>query len=236
MMVNSKFIYNTKDLNKLILSSGTSYKSSSLYNKIDEMENNGKITRVGRNQYIFGDRKVFNYELNSNTAKRVNKLIKNRYSSDFEYVIYETVSTLNQFLNHLINRNVIILETNKFFLEHVFNTLKEAGFRNILFNPDKEDVFRYVEDDSIILMPLVSKAPIDRKNKKTTIEKITVDMICSTVLNCFYEGAELHNIVEDVLSNYKVRYDTLNNYAKRRHASERLKELAPKSMKDIFND
>ena len=235
MVVNGELIYSTKDLMNLILKSNPGYKSSSLYNKIEEMENNGEITRVGKTQYVFAKRKYFNNVIESKIAKKVDKLIKKNYSSDFEYVIYET-TTLNQFLNHLISRNVIILEVDKFFLEHVFITLKDAGYKNVLINPNKEEVFRYIEDGSIILLPLISKSPIDKKNKRITIEKLTVDMICSSTLNCFYEGAELPNIIEDILFNYKVRYDTLKNYAKRRHALEKLKALAPKTMEMIFDD
>ena len=234
MVVNGELIYSTEDLMTLILKSNPGYKSSSLYNKIEEMENNGEITRVGKTQYVFAKRKSFNNEIEGNIAKGVDKLMKNNYSSDFEYVIYETTATLNQFLNHLINKNIIILEVNKFFLDHVFNTLKDAGYKSVLINPNKEDVFRYIEDDSIILLPLISRSPIDKKNKRITIEKLAVDMICSTTLNCFYEGAELPNVIEDILFNYKVRYDTLKNYAKRRHALDKLKALTPKTMEIMF--
>ncbi len=236
MVVNGNLIYSTEDLMNLILKSNPKYKSSSLYNKIEEMENNGEIIRIGKAQYIFAKRKSFNNEIEGNIAKKVDKLMKNNYSSNFEYVIYETATALNQFLNHLINRNVVILEVDKFFLDHVFNTLKYAGYKSILMNPSKEDVFRYIEEDSIILLPLISKSPIDKKNKRTTIEKLAIDMICSTTLNCFYEGAELPDIIKDILFNYKVRYDTLKNYAKRRHALDKLKLLVPKTMEMMFND
>ena len=85
-------------------------------------------------------------------------------------------------------------------------------------------------------MPLISKCPIDRKNRRITVEKLTIDMVCSPVLNCFYEGAELHHMIEDILSNYKVRYDTLKNYAKRRNALERLKAYLPQLAGDFFGD
>lgn len=236
MVVNGDLIYSTEDLMNLILKSNPKYKSSSLYNKIKEMENNGEITRVGKTQYVFAKRKTFNNGLESNFAKKIDRLIKNSYSSDFEYVIYETTSILNQFLNHLINRNAVVLEVDKFFLGHVFDTLKDNNFRSVLMNPGKEDIFRYVEDGSIILLPLISKSPIDKKNKRITIEKLAVDMICSTALNCFYEGAELPDVIKDILFNYKVRYDTLKNYAKRRHALDKLKALAPNTMEMMFND
>ena len=79
MVVNGNLIYSTEDLMNLILKSNPKYKSSSLYNKIEEMENNGEITRVGKTQYVFAKRKSFNNEIESNIAKKVNKLMKNNY-------------------------------------------------------------------------------------------------------------------------------------------------------------
>ena len=55
----------------LILKSNPKYKSSSLYNKIEEMENKGEITRVGKTQYVFGKRKHFHNEIESNIAKKL---------------------------------------------------------------------------------------------------------------------------------------------------------------------
>ena len=236
MVVSSKNIYSTEDLMDLILKSSPGHKKSSLYNKILEMEDKGEITRIGKSQYVFAKRKTFSNEIESGLAKKIDKLIKDKYSSDFEYAIYETTTALNQFLNHLISQNVVVLEVNKLFLEHVFNTLRSNGFKKVLINPEKEEIFRYIEDGWVILLPLISKSPIDKKNKRITVEKLAVDMICSSSLNCFYEGAELHHVIEDILSNYKVKYDTLKNYAKRRNALERLKALAPQLMRDFFGD
>lgn len=236
MSVKSKTIYSTESLMDLILESNPGRKKSSLYNKIAEIENKGEITKIGKSQYLFAKRKSFNNEIESGLAKKIDRLIKDNYSSDFEYAIYETATVLNQFLNHLINQNVVILEVNKFFLEHVFNTLRDNGFKQVLINPEKNEVFRYIEDGWVILLPLISKCPIDRKNRRITVEKLTIDMVCSPVLNCFYEGAELHHMIEDILSNYKVRYDTLKNYAKRRNALERLKAYLPQLAGDFFGD
>ena len=236
MSVKSKTIYSTESLMDLILKSNPGRKKSSLYNKIAEIEKKGEITKIGKSQYLFAKRKSFNNEIESGLAKKIDRLIKDNYSSDFEYAIYETATALNQFLNHLINQNVVILEVNKFFLEHVFNTLRDNGFKQVLINPEKNEVFRYIEDGWVILLPLISKCPIDRKNRRITVEKLTIDMVCSPVLNCFYEGAELHHMIEDILSNYKVRYDTLKNYAKRRNALERLKAYLPQLAGDFFGD
>ena len=148
--------------------------------------------------------------------------MKNHYSLDLEYTIYETNIVLNIFLNHLLAHSTIILEVPKTFMEHVFFSLKENGFKNILLDPSEDDLYRYSEDNTIIIHQLISKAPINKKERKITIEKLIVDIICDPLLNCFYEGAEIGNMVEEILLNYKVRYDTLENYAKRRHAFSKL--------------
>ena len=143
--------------------------------------------------------------------------MKNTYSKDFEYVIYEVNIVLNQFLNHLIISPTTIIEVPKLFMEHVFNSLKEYGFKNVLINPTKDELYRYKEVNTIIIRPLISKAPINKLERKITIEKLTIDIICDPLLHCFYEGAEINNMVEDIFLHYKVKYDTLRNYAKRRH-------------------
>lgn len=236
MTAKNKTIINTHELMDMILKSFPGYKSSSLYNKIEEMENSGEITRIGKAQYILNARKVFNYDLESKTAKKVLKTFKQNYSRDFEYLIYEANVVLNQFINHLISRSVTIVEVPKFFANHVFYTLKQNGFKNVMLDPSPEDFYRYVEDYSVVIIPLISKSPIDKKNKKITIEKLVVDIVCSPILNCFYEGAEVPHMIEDMLLNYKVKYDTLRNYAKRRNALQRIVELAPIEIRGLIND
>ena len=236
MVISKDMIINTSELMDIILADNPTYKSSSLYNKINELEKNGVITRIGKSKYIYKRMSCFSYELESHTANKVLKHMKSNYSSDFEFVIYEINVVLNQFLNHLIVGTTIVLEAPKMFLEHIFNSLKENGFKNVLINPTEEDLHRYSGENTIVLHPLISKAPIDKKEKKTTIEKLTVDIICDPLFHCFYEGAEIKNMVDEILSNYRVKYDSLKNYAKRRHAYEKLMKCVPENMMELFDD
>lgn len=236
MRVENKNIFSTQKLMDNIQKENHRYKRSSLYLKIGEKVKNGDITKIGKSQYVLGSRKPFQYEIEPQIAKKINRIMKDRYSSDFEYSMFEINVVLNQFLNHLITRHAIVLEVPKSFVDHVFITLKEAGIKNILSMPNRKDIFKYLEDYSIILLPLISKAPIDKKSHKITIEKLIVDLISSSTLNCFYEGAELPEIINDILSNYNVRYDTLRNYAKRRNVFDKLLELSPKTTEVIIDD
>ena len=236
MEINKDKIYSTLEIMDAILLNNPSYKSSSLYNKINELENNGVITRIGKSKYVYKTLKSFSYDFESNIAKRIYKHMKSNYAQDFEFVIYENTVVLNQFLNHLITSPLTILEVPKYFMEHVFISLKEAGFKNILVNPSKEDLYRYNESTTIIIHPLISKSPFNKKENKITIEKITVDIVCDPLLRCFYEGSEVPNMVEEILLHYKVKYDTLKNYAKRRHAYDELIRYVPEEMEEMFDD
>lgn len=235
MEINKDKIYSTSELMDILLIDNPSYKSSSLYNKISELEKDGTITQIGKSKYVFKALKSFSYELESNVTKKVLKHMKTNYSNDFEYIVFETNVILNQFLNHLIIGTTIVLEVPKTFMEHVFNSLKEAGFKSVLINPTKEDLYRYNEDGTIVIHPLVSKAPINKKERTITIEKLAVDIICDSLFHCFYEGAEIKDMIEEILLHYKVKYDTLKNYAKRRHAYDELVKYVPETMKTILN-
>lgn len=121
-------------------------------------------------------------------------------------------------------------------MEHVFESLKEAGFKNVLFNPSEADFYRYFEAETIIIKQLISKSPLIKKESKISIEKLCIDVISDKVLNYFYEGAEIPYILEDMFQNYNIRYDTLKNYAKRRNAYNKIIKYVPKNRRDWLND
>ena len=235
-MIGNEKIYHTADLMRLIQKDNPGYRPSSLYSKIKEMENLGQITRVGKDRYLGKKLASFDYELESSVARNVDKVMKTNYSEDFPYAIFETATILNRFLNHLLERNVILLEAPRFFLHHVFHALKEEGFQNVLLNPSREEVFLYAEEGCILLLPLVSKAPIDVARKRITIESLVVDILCSPILGCFFEEAEIPGMVEEALTIYKVRFDTLRTYAKRRNALDRLLRYVPETMRELIDD
>ena len=223
--------YTTPELMAVLLAERPGYKPSSLYNRIAELEKSGAITRVGKSRYACGRLDVFAYDLQSTLAKRVLRHMKRAFAPDLEYALYETSAVLNPFLNHLLAHPTVILEVPRDFMEPVFYSLKAAGFRNVLLDPDAKEVARYADEDAVIVHRLVSKAPIDAKRKKTTIEKLMVDIVCDDLLRCFFEGAEVPRMLETILEDYKVRIDRACNYARRRHALDTLQQFLPKEAK-----
>ena len=234
MEINGNQIFNTSELMNEIRRAYPNLKSASLYRRIREMEKKGSIARIGKSLYIGKPLHTFSYSLESALARRVLRQMKKSYSSDLEYVVYESSTVLNRFLNHLLAQTYVIVEVPRDFVEPVFFNLKEAGFRNVLLNPDSDGLFRYGENGTIIVRRLISKAPILQKQKRITIEKLAVDIVADDLLHCLFEGAEIPTMVEEIMTNYKVRIDTLCNYAKRRHATDALLRCAPDEMKGLL--
>lgn len=114
--------------------------------------------------------------------------------------------------------------------------MKENGFNNVLLNPTQDEFYKYSCNDCIILIPLISKCPYDQKNHKTTIEKITVDLFSKNIWKCLYDEAELSYMIRNILLSFKVKYNTLRNYAIRRHSLDVLLGYSPEIVKDIFHD
>ena len=113
------------------------------------------------------------------------------------------------------------INVKKPYIEFVFEYLK--GKYNVLLNPNKEEIYNYSTNNSIILMPLISKAPINLKEKNPKIEKLIIDIFSDKIIKFFYDGNEIKDIYEQIFATYAVNYKTLFAYAKRRSIFEEFK-------------
>lgn len=206
-----------------------------LHKRINKMIDSGELSRVGNGQYVFVSKKKFDYLIAYDVSVDILNKLENRFDNTAKFIIYES-TILNLFLNHLIGRPTIIVEVEKDLVETAFWYLKESGYQNVLLNPNENENYIYNQYDGkcIIVKTMVSQSPIDNKHHVTTIEKFIVDIVCDKTLNMFYEGAEIPNMIEDILNNYAVKYDTVRNYAKRRHCLDRLIKYVPEELKGAF--
>lgn len=229
-------IYSRKELTE-ILSKESKLSNSGLYKRIDKMIARGELSRVGSGQYSFKHKHSFDYSVMNDISKSILEKLEKRFDKSSRYILYES-SLLNVFLNHLIGRSTIILEVEKELVETIFWFLKEEGFNNVLLNPSENDNYIYnpYDGSGIIVKTMVSKAPIDNKHHKITIEKLIVDIVCDKTLNMFYEDSEIPHMVEDIVGNYNLKYDSIKNYAKRRHSLDKFLNCIPEGFKEAFYD
>lgn len=230
--------YSKEQIKSIILDSSKGNISDvAIYKRINKMIASGELSRVGYGKYVFSNKKKFNYLLSNNASLEILNKLESRFEKGSKYIVYES-TILNMFLNHLIARTTVIVEAEKDLVESMFWFLKEEGFKNVLLNPTENENYIYnpYDGSGVIIKTMVSKSPIDNKHHKITLEKLVVDIVCDKTLSMFFEGAEIPLMVEDLLMNYAVKYDSVRNYAKRRHCFEKFLRCVPDELKGVFND
>ena len=184
--------------------------------EINRMIEDNKVYKLSSNVYKYGSKKNFSIKKNEINVDIINSIINNY---DIDFVVWN-ISILNEWLNHMINSNIVILEVEKTYIEFVFEHLKDKY--NVLINPSESEIYNYSTDNTIILKPLITKAPIDYKEKAPKIEKLIVDIFSDKIINYFFDGNERKFIYQRIFDTYAVNYKTLFAYAKRRSIYEEL--------------
>ena len=217
-------IYTKDELAKFITkNSKIEISDVTIYKRINKMISHNELSRINNGEYIFTNKKQYSYDLTSEISKKVLSITEENFDKSTKFIVYES-TILNEFLNHLIAKSTTIIEIEKNLMEQEFWLLKENGYQNVLLNPNDNENYIYNSYDGncIIIKPLISKAPINHKEHKISIEKLIVDIICDKTTNLFYENSEIQGIFEYITKTYSFKYDTIYNYAKRRHCYEKV--------------
>lgn len=219
--------FDRKLLLEVIHRQGIDYSKNSLTWLLDKLIAEGNVERTGRNKYRVIDysekaKKVYEPS-ESERLIEVRKYVIEKYPL-VDFCIWETVQ-LNEFLNHQIANNAIVLEIENKIENMVYSTLREAFGRNVLLKPDEKERMYYQENESIIVLKLVSEAPINRRERHTnTIEKLIVDLEANRLMNASFATSELNQIDQEIFSKYIVDQSKLYRYARRRNAVQRLEK------------
>lgn len=160
--------------------------------------------------------------------KKINNIILNKYK-DIKTIVWST-NILNEFTQHYIMNNYIVVETERFAVEMILTLLKEKLMKKYtivtesMYNENK-NVFLNNEN-LIIVKSLNSRAPLD-KNKdgvlEPTIEKIMIDLYKDKLYE-FVQGKELEHIYTNIFDSYSINLKRLYSYAKDRVILEQYKK------------
>ena len=232
---NKAEIYKLDEMKELHRSTHKGKSKASFYKSVRKMVDSGAIIRIERGRYSSSPRKqAFEAYCDYDDSRRLKSFLTARYGGDFEFIIYET-TLLNQFLNHLLAKAMIVVEVPRAYAEDVFWGIKDSGqFESVLLCPTSDELYRYGEAMTIVVRPYVSKAPINLQEHATTLEKLLVDIVCDPFLNSLYEGAEVPAMVNGIVNDYALRYRAVSSYAKRRSAYEDLLAYLDEDKKELF--
>ncbi len=206
-------------------------KNSTLNWRIYELVQMGILERTSRGQFRFGEMRVFAHSPTRSIVKLYRDL-----SIQFPYAqlcVWET-SWLNDLTQHLSNKSVTILETEKEACESVFHKLQDSN-KAVFLEPTVEIMERYVsvEKSPIVIKPMVSEAPLQKVEgiNSPTLEKILVDLVCDKEILYAYQGRELQHIWANAFNRYTVQQDKLLRYADRRRRKQEITEY----LRKIYN-
>ena len=200
---------------------------------IKKLIEDGIITKICNNQYkIVNKRKYHIYREYDNTKDLINLLKEIRY----DYIIYN-ITFLNEWLNQLIGKNTIFIEVDKKYVNSIYELLVDNEYKNVLVNPSMQEIEKYSLSDLIIIKPLYSRSPINRKEKSFTLEKIIVDLFVDDILKKYYSTSELPWIYKQMFKEYAIDEYSLNTYLTRRRIKEKFYEfLKTNDLENKIND
>jgi len=201
------------------------YNEENLKKSLSRLIKSGKLMRVAQGIYTLPESKkhIYSYESMNPTAIEVRERIKRDYPL-IDFVMFEMVQ-LNEFLNHLIAKNTIFIETEKDIEMVLFERLK-LDYHPVLFQPKLEDYYLYRQADGIIIKSLPYKYPKSRLDKHgTSIEKLIVDLFANELIRNSISGGDYPEALRDIFTKYQINETKLFRYAIYRGVANELEAM-----------
>ena len=196
------------------------FKETQLRFYLGKLQKEKLISRIGHNLYTKNVLEKKEYTaFYSITSKKIISILE----KDFPLVSFRIwdLSCLNEFLNHLIAHNHIILEVEKDGMEFIYSRIREDFPKKVLLKPSQKEIEIYSTDDDIIIMPLKTESPEGAsKVYNLSLEKLIVDMFSNKVLQSFISKGDYPQALEEMFSKYNINQAKLFRYARRRNKAE----------------
>lgn len=194
-----------------------SFKETQLRNLMGTLRNSRLIVRVGRNQYQKVGKEpkksVFS-GVYSHAAQQVIEHMQKQFPL-LSYRVWE-LSWLNEFFNHQLAHNQIIVEVEKDGCDYVFSSLVEKFPGRVLLRPRAQEIVHYGIDDGIIIDRLVTDAPkSDGEPYQVPLEKLIVDLFANK--NLMLSKGDYPSAIEMMFSKYRIDQVSMLRYARRRN-------------------
>lgn len=220
-------IYPRKELISIMKNENSEMSDNSLIWMIGDLVKRGKLVHIGRDQYALSGCKKDEFSpVYSQSAVDIKNHIAGKYPA-IGFTVFES-TLLNEFLNHLIARNTIFIQTERDTSAFIFDFIRENVQPNVLYKPSEKEYSRYWQPDMIIVLDWTSQAPLNLSAPHDiTAEKMLVDIYCDKTIRLTYSGSEYKSIVNAVYDRYNVDTVRLLRYAGRRNKTEEIKTFLP---------
>ena len=208
--------------------------------RIHNLRDKNIISQISRQRFTLAHKPVFE-PLIGEHERKVFVLIQKQFK-ELKLAVWST-RIVNEFMLHQPARFIIIVEVEKEAVEPVFYFLKDSNIKHVFLDPEEKEIDRYISglENAVVVLPLVSKAPIQgiKSTATITIEKLLVDLFSDKPLFSAYQGRELVHIYNNAYGRYAIDFTKLFSYASRRRKVEDLKNFLVQKTdipQIIFND
>jgi len=196
-----------------------SFKQTQLRYLMGVLLDSGVIVRVGRNQYKKAGKEPMKSIFTgaySPVALQAIQYMQERFPL-LSYRVWE-LSWLNEFFNHQLAHNQIIVEVEKDGCDFVFSSLVERFPGRVLLRPKAQEILHYGSDDGIIIDRLVTDAPrSDGEPYQVPLEKLIVDLFANK--NLMLSKGAYPSAIEMMFAKYRIEQVSMLRYARRRNRS-----------------
>ncbi|WP_162140344.1 DUF6577 family protein [Haploplasma axanthum] len=177
-------------------------------------------------KYTIQNKQIEIYEMAQKFNQRVlldSKYYRRDYQEMLNISIWES-TILNEFTTHQTLTQYVFIELNKYRIEEFFFYLKEHANEWYVTRDYKNEQYQLESENKvIILLPLVSRAPLEKENLNQKfyvtvpkIEKVLVDIFHEKKLFNWYDRYNLKEIYINVYEKYNIDFTTLLYYARNR--------------------
>lgn len=211
---------------RLYINSNNSYSENSITWILRKLKTSGEILAVGHNKFLPVSEKQVKQKytyIHSPLYKEIEKYISELYPL-LDFQMWELIQ-LNEFVNHQIAKNTIIVEVEKELEDIVFEKII-TKYNHVLYSPTQEDFYRYRGDgDSIVVLNLITEAPRTINEHSCPLEKILVDLFSNKFVGHLIEKSEYPSIFEEAFGKYQINETAMFRYARRRNSENRIKDF-----------
>ena len=207
--------FTTKDFVGMVKESQAVYSDRKAYRILQNLQDEGRIMKVGRGHYSKVSVQV---PYHFNASPLMVEIIR-MIDKEYPLITFQTweLYQWTEFVNHQLAHNACFIEVENGLETTIFDMLLEK-YPRVLLNPGVEEYYRYRADDMIIVQKLVSGAPAPLAGtKQASLEKLLVDIFSRKLTGQLIERAEYRQIYEDAFGKYTINESAFFRYAGRRH-------------------
>lgn len=215
-----------REYEKMVYQFSPEYSQDAIYWQLRKLQQRGIIKKTGRGIYTVCNNKRKKWEYAYEHSEFVEEIVK-RIEKEYplvDFQVWEFIQ-LNEFVNHLIGKNVIFVEVERMLEEPIFNLLSEY-YPRVLLCPNQELFYTYFQENMIVVQKLLTEAPKPIQGTKSSrLEKLLVDLFCNKLTGQLIQQAEYPMVFEEAFSKFYIDEIKLMRYARRRNLETKIRDF-----------